>query len=195
MSKKDLKKTDSVIKKRNWTFLVYLDSAPENWRDLLIQRGLQFAVSPLHDKDINPDGSPKKSHYHVIVHYDGPTTYNNVKNLTDEFHCPIPFPIDSPIGMYRYFTHKDNPEKYQYDPKDIRLFNGFDIETCLSSSDILKNIKEIQFLINEKDIHEYSSLLDLLINFDSIDLYYTAVTKSILFNTYLTSRRHRDNIK
>lgn len=29
----------------------------------------------------------------------------------------------SGVGYYRYLTHKDNPEKAQYDDKDIRIFN------------------------------------------------------------------------
>ena len=51
---------------------------------LLIERtapktGLQCAISPLHDKDMNPDNTPKKPHYHVILTYSGPTSYNVVK--------------------------------------------------------------------------------------------------------------------
>lgn len=183
-------KSSSTNKKRYWTFLLYPESAPADWREILIMKGLQFAVSPLHDKDINPTGEPKKAHYHIILYYNGPTTYNCVKSLTEELNQPIPMAIDSPIGMYRYFTHKDNPEKYQYNSNEITLYNGFDIQTCLSTTDILKCIKIIHTLINEKDITEYSTLLDYLLCTDDTDLYFTACTKSILFNTYLTSRRH-----
>lgn len=183
------------IKKRYWTFILYPESAPDNWLEILQLKGLEFAISPLHDKDINPTGELKKAHYHLILHYNGPTTYSCVKNLTDQLNQPIPQPVESPQGIYRYFTHKDNPDKFQYNSNDIKLYNGFDIETCLSSTDIIKNIKEIQFIINEKNINEYSSLLDYLICHDNNDLYFTACTKSILFNTYLTSRRYRDNIK
>ena len=63
------------VKKRNWTFLVYPESAPADWVSKLQATGLPVAISPLHDKDINPDGELKKAHYHVIVCYSGPT-YN-----------------------------------------------------------------------------------------------------------------------
>lgn len=182
------------IKKRYWAFILYPESAPTEWLEILQQKGMEIAISPLHDSDINPTGEIKKAHYHIILHFNGPTTYNSVLNITKELGQPIPQPIESPQGAYRYFTHKDNPEKYQYSSTDIKLYNGFDIETCLSSTDIIKNIKEIQFIIIEKNITEYSTLLDLLINYDNSDLYFTACNKSILFNTYLTSRRHRDNI-
>ena len=73
-------------KKRYWAFVLYPESAPDNWRDFLQQTGLQVAISPLHDKDIDPTGLPKKSHYHIILCYDGPTTFNNVKsNITETY--------------------------------------------------------------------------------------------------------------
>ena len=115
------------VKKRNWAFVLYPESAPENWRDLLQQTGIQAAISPLHDKDVNPDGEVKKAHYHVIITYNNTTTYNSVKDLTDSLNCPIPQPLEQVRGYYRYLTHKDNPEKYQYDEKDITTINGFDI--------------------------------------------------------------------
>ena len=81
------------VKKNKWAFVLYPESAPENWLEELQFTGLQIAISPLHDKDINPDGEIKKAHYHVILIYDGPTTYNNVKQLTDRLNQPIPQPL------------------------------------------------------------------------------------------------------
>ena len=102
------------VKKRYWAFVLYPESAPEEWRQILTETGLECAISPLHDKDINPDGTPKKAHYHVILCYAGPTTYNCVKTLTESLNQPVPQPIEQVKGYYRYFSHKDNPEKYQY---------------------------------------------------------------------------------
>lgn len=100
---------------RSWAFVVYLDSAPENWKEILQQTGLPFCVSPYHDKDLNPDNTPKKPHYHVICYYENPTTYKNVKtNVCDKINATIPIKLESMRGMYRYHLHLDNPEKYQY---------------------------------------------------------------------------------
>jgi hypothetical protein len=41
------------IKKRLWTIVLYPESAPEDWREIIKQSGIVFAVSPLHDRDIN----------------------------------------------------------------------------------------------------------------------------------------------
>ena len=56
------------LKGRNWAFVMYPESMPDNWYDLLQATGLPFAISPLHDKDLNPDGSQKKAHYHVMTY-------------------------------------------------------------------------------------------------------------------------------
>ena len=126
------------MKKRNWAFVLYPESAPENWKELLQQTGLGIAISPLHNKDINPTGETKKAHYHIILTYDGPTTYNNVRSLTELLGQPIPQPLEQVRGYYRYLTHKDNPEKAQYDEKDIITYNGFNIQDFveLTSSEV-----------------------------------------------------------
>ena len=38
---------------RNWSWIVYPESAPENWRTLLDETGEKWIESPLHDRDIN----------------------------------------------------------------------------------------------------------------------------------------------
>ena len=115
------------VKKRNWAFVLYEERAPNNWKDILQQTGLGIAISPIHNKDINPNGEIKKAHYHIILCYDGPTTFNNVRALTESLGQPIPQPLEQVRGYYRYLTHKDNPEKYQYNESDIITYNGFNI--------------------------------------------------------------------
>ena len=55
------------------TFIVYPESAPENWRSILADKlQVKAIISPLHDKDILDDveQTPKKAHYHVILRFD-----------------------------------------------------------------------------------------------------------------------------
>lgn len=51
---------DKRFKTRAWTFIVYPDSAPDNWRDILDELHIPWVESPLHDKDQNPTGEQKK---------------------------------------------------------------------------------------------------------------------------------------
>ena len=179
------------IKKRNWGFVLYPESAPEDWRDILQLKGLAFAVSPLHDKDINPTGEDKKPHYHIILTYGSPTTYKNVKTITDELNQPIPIPLESVRGYYRYFTHKDNPEKHQYNESGIELFNAFDVTDVMNNFEVFQCMKEIQTVILENEILEYSDLMDFLIINDKMELWNVASSHTLFFNTYITSKRHK----
>lgn len=180
-------------KRRYWAFVLYPESAPENWKEILQQTGLSICISPLHDKDLNPTGEPKKAHYHIILCYSGPTTFNCVKDITDSLNQPIPIALEQVRGYFRYLTHKDNPDKYQYDEKEIQTINDFDIDNYndLSTSQINAIKIEIQKFIIDNDIREYSDLLDILLENDLLNYLDVAQNHTILFNTYLTSRRNK----
>lgn len=183
------------IKKRAWGGVIYPESLPENWLEILQNSGLQIAISPLHDKDINPDGTPKKPHYHIIIIYDGPTTFNNVKTFLEQLNAPNPIPLEQVRGYYRYLIHKDNPEKYQYDETQIKALNGFDFMNYveLTSAEINSIKKEIQKIIIKNHINEYCVLLDFLLDNDLNNYWDVASNHTIFFNTYITSRRHKLN--
>lgn len=180
------------LKKRYWTFLLYPESAPSDWLDKLKISGLLCAISPLHDKDINPTGEPKKPHYHVILVYSGPTTYNSVKRFTESLNSPIPKVLESVRGMYRYFSHMDNPEKYQYDRAEITHINGFNIADLveLTKSEVNEIKMNILKLIREIGIVEYSDLVDFLVDNEMISEYDVTINNTFFFNTYITSRRN-----
>ena len=55
---------------RVWAFEVYPDSADPDWLKYLGESLIHSYVSPLHDKDIDPDGNPKKAHYHIMLMYE-----------------------------------------------------------------------------------------------------------------------------
>lgn len=181
------------VKKRNWAFVLYPESAPKNWRELLAQSGVQCAISPLHDRDKNPTGEPKKPHHHVILVYGNPTTYNNVKAFTNgRLGQTIPQPLEQVQGYYRYLTHEDNPEKAQYSKADIETINGFDIREFveITKSEVIKIKREIQALIRDNGITEYAVLMDVLLDAGEsmADHYEVASNNTLFFKSYLTSR-------
>lgn len=183
------------VKKRNWAMVLYPESAPEDWREQLRLSGLQVAISPLHDKDVNADGEPKKAHHHVILVYGSPTTYNNVKALCDRLNQPIPQPLEQVRGYYRYLTHEDNPEKAQYSKSDIQTLNGFDIREFveLTKSEVTKAKREILQLIRDNGITEYADLIDILMDGGegTADMFDVASNNTLFFKAYLTSQWRR----
>ena len=152
------------IKKRYWAMVLYPESAPVDWRDKLRETGIQCAVSPLHDKDINADNTPKKAHYHIILCYEGPTTFKNVCTLTESLNQPIPQPLEQLRGYYRYLVHKDNPEKYQYDESLITSINGFDVSNYLdlTQNQINAVLTEFTKFIDDNNITEFSDFIRVI---------------------------------
>jgi len=184
------------IKKRNWAFVLYPDSMPEDWQDIITQSGIPCAISPLHDKDKNATGEDKKPHFHVILCYDGPTTYSAVSAFTASLNGTIPQPLESLKGYYRYLTHKDNPEKAQYDETEIVCCNGFNPRDFidLTKSEVLQYIKELQELVRCNQIYEYSDLLDILLDSDMTDHYDVATSHTMLLAKYIDSRRNKQQL-
>lgn len=184
------------VKKRNWTFVLYPESAPKDWQEKLKLSGLMCAVSPLHDKDLNPTGEAKKAHYHILLVYSGPTTYNAVAKFTASLNATIPQALESVRGMYRYFSHKDNPEKYQYDEADITTINGFNINDLveLTKSEVNELKASILGYVRKLCITEYADLVDFLIDNGMLAEYDVVINNTFFFNTYITSRRNSTSV-
>lgn len=114
------------VKARHWAGIVYPESMPENWKDIITASHVPCVMSPLHDKDVNPDGTPKKPHYHIMFCYPNTTTGSSASHILAQLGSSLHAErVMSAVGNYRYLTHRDNPEKAQYSEDDIQSFNGF----------------------------------------------------------------------
>ncbi len=151
---------------RNWTFIVYPESAPVNWRDMLDDLHLQWVESPLHDKDINADGELKKPHWHILVMYEGVKSFDQVKEVTDLLNAPIPQKCAAARALVRYMAHLDNPEKVQYSVSDIKGHGGVDINEMLkpSSAERYQLIREMINYIRDNNITELVDLVAYAMN-------------------------------
>lgn len=186
---------EKKVKKRHWAFVAYPESLPDDWFNLLKQTGLKIAISPLHDRDVNADGTPKKPHYHIMLSYEGPTTYGNVEHFTrGTMNGTIPQPLESPAGMYRYLTHEDNPEKVQYDKADIRTLNGFNIRDFveMSKTEAIKTKREITQYILDNGVKEYADLMLMTMCDDApSDWYDVASSNTLYFTALIRSERYK----
>lgn len=155
-----------IVKGRDWSFIVYPESAPNNWREILNETHMRWVESPLHDKDVNPDGSLKKPHWHVMLSSDGPITLKAVEKIIEPLNVPKPQKVGSAKGLVRYMIHMDNPEKYQYSIDDIVAHNGADIESYfeLTISNKLNLMKDIVAFIYDNEIDNYADFLMFCIN-------------------------------
>ena len=146
---------------RNFATVVYPESAPENWRDILVEQYIPAFISPLHNQDLNPGGELKKEHYHVLLMFDGVKTVEQARAVFDLIGgvgCEI---VQSIRGYARYLCHLDNPEKAQYDPDDVQALFGADYNTVISLiTDKYKSIKEMIAFCHEEGITLYCDLLE-----------------------------------
>ena len=183
------------VKKRAWALVCYPESLPSDYLEFLQSTGLEVAISPLHDKDINPDNTPKKPHFHIIIVYQNPTTFKNVKdNVCDYLNCPIPQPLESVKGYYRYLTHMDNPEKYQYNSQEIITLNGFDISNFvnMTMNEIATYLNIITDYIEQLKITEYRDLILLLKKDEEYRfLVPIAMNKTTFLNAYIKSLKYK----
>lgn len=149
------------VRLRNYATVVYPESAPENWKELLSEQFVPAFISPLHDSDINPNGEPKKPHNHVMTMYDGKKSIDQAREVFDLIGGVGCEPIKSIRGYARYLCHLDNPEKAQYDPSEVICICGADyISTIGLSIDKYKSIAEMIDYVSENDIFAYSDLLE-----------------------------------
>lgn len=145
---------------RNWNVIVYPESAPENWRDILDQEHIKWVESPLHDSDLNPTGELKKAHWHVLLQFDSNKTYEQVKELTDKLNTVTPQKCNSVEGSVRYMAHIDNPEKHQYDKSLIIAHGNIDIQKYfeITLSQKYELIDEMAQFIIQYDVVEFMDL-------------------------------------
>lgn len=187
----DMKNKDD--RTRNWTFVVYPESVPKNWTQLVDEYRVPWVCSPLHDKDVNPDGEIKKAHWHVIMFFSSKKSFEQIKKITDSLKGPKPQRVENAKGMVRYLIHMDNPEKYQYSKSDISVHCGADILKYLTSTggDKLKLIAEMQEWIDENECTEFSVLADYARRERFYDWYDVVVNHSTMFlNAYIRSKRY-----
>ena len=160
MSTKKTSKSAGAGRTRNYATVVYPESAPDNWKDLLTEFFIPAFISPLHDRDINPGGEPKKPHYHVIIMFDSVKTVDQAKAVFEKIGgvgCEV---IASIRGYARYLCHLDNPEKAQYDPEHVTCLCGSDYSgVCSLASDKYKCIKEMLYWCVENNTFAFSDLL------------------------------------
>lgn len=186
----------SDLKKRNWTFVLYDDSCAKDWEEYLISTGVPFSYA-YHDKDMTEIGEPKKPHTHVLICFDGPTTYNTMQDHAKRVGAAndVVQPVGSVRGIVRYFCHKDNPDKYQYAEDIIQCRNGFDpkdyFNLTVSQAKAFK--RKVTNFIRDNEIEEYAELIDILMDSEEDDMYDIASQNTFFFTQYIKSRRNSKN--
>lgn len=191
------KKKKEDLRSRTWTIIVYPDSAPKNWREMLDDTRIAWVESPLHDKDVNPDGTIKKPHWHIVLMFGSNKSYSQIKEIDDMLHgAEEPQKVHNLKGAIRYLIHFDNPEKYQYKREDIKCHGGADVEQYfeLSSASRERILWDIMQFIRDEKITSYSAFIGYCQDTDNREWfsiatrYYTLAIRTLLDSIYQDNR-------
>lgn len=148
---------------RNWTILVYEDSAPENWREIIAGLHIPAFISPYHDRDVRADGEPKKPHWHVVLCFKGKKSIQQIQAISDQLsgvkviweECAV----GDLSGMVRYLVHFDDGDKAQYEVNDIVALGGADVLAHFANaSDVDECVGEMMDWLNEQGITSFAAL-------------------------------------
>lgn len=181
---------------RIFATVIYPESAPENFKDIISDWHIEAFLSPLHDKDINATGEAKKPHYHLLVKFQGLKSDDQVKKMFEEVNGVGLEKVKSYIGMARYLCHLDNPEKFQYNKSDVFCFGGLDyLETIERSADVLQIIKDMSLFVLENDIFTLSQLFRYAYTEGKDDWIRVLTMKSTLWFTALVKSNQYEKSK
>lgn len=183
---------------RNWTVVIYPESLPDNWREILDSEHIEWIESPLHNSDLNADGTIKKPHYHILLMFGGVKSYDQVLEFIKPLNCPIPIRCHNSRALVRYMAHLDNPEKAQYSISDIIGHGGVDIAELLrpSSSERYSIIRDMIDFVRNNNITEFQDLIDYSYT-NRFDDWFPLLcdNSSFILVNYIKSCRHRSKHK
>lgn len=180
-----------------WTFLFYKESCPTDYLEVLEELHIPFILSPWHDKDINRQtGELKKAHKHGAFFFDSLKSYKQVSELIKDklngsAHVEV---VQSPKGLFDYFTHAETPEKTLYDINDIESGCGFDLDKFLITNNSDDFLTLVIDTIEEHNFLEFNSLVHYA-RTENPKLLSLIMDKTYFFAKYLDSRRYDKNNK
>lgn len=153
----------STKRARVWATIIYPESSEsENWREILTEAAIPAFVSPIHNKDRNPDGTKKKDHYHCMVMLDGVKTKEQMIEFFQKIHGVGAIPIMCTRSYARYLTHMDEDasKKPHYPVEEVEAYGGANYASIITmASDKYTAISEMIDYCDEQSIFCYADLL------------------------------------
>lgn len=156
---------------RAWWGVLYPESAPENWRQMIADDLVETLISPLHDCDTLPDGTPKKPHYHVLISFKNPTTRENAADTMERWGCvvqrhwpkpgePDSFKVKDFRQAARYLCHLDQADKHRYEVSDVQSIGAIDYPSLvMSGTDEDAMLDEIFEAMDDHCLDSFSKLV------------------------------------
>lgn len=183
---------DNKEKAYKWTFLVYPESAPKDWKNILENYCIETAISPLHEpEEKGKEGERKKEHWHILLNLDGQKTYKQIKEIVDVLNGARPEKVISPIGAYEYLIHKNHPDRQQFKNgfDEIEHMNGFDLTDFTRIEDKEESaINQLFNAIESRQLLEFCSVVAYCRE-EQPELLGYLRKNAYFFNSYMRSKK------
>ena len=175
---------------RNFATIAYQESMSLNLLQEIDDLHIKAFVSPLHNKDVNPDFSEKKAHYHILFMFPSVKSENQVREIVNKLGCVGVERVHSLKAYARYLCHLDNPEKAQYSPSDVRSFGGADYSSVIVNANEERTnvVIDIITFCRDYDIYSFADLVDYACANQVDWLEYLSGRGSMFVSQYLKSR-------
>lgn len=181
----------------NYATTIYPESAIENFKDAIANWHVQAFLSPLHDKDVNDDGSRKKAHWHLEVMFRNGRSESAVRELFVSIGgvgCEI---LKDKVAYARYLCHLDEKgKKVLYNLEDVVEFGGADykkvIENCGRSK--FEVYGEIMDYIDTVHCKSYAQLLRYARKFEP-DWFSTLCKNGMVVKDYMRSNNFDEEMR
>lgn len=151
------KNIKNIEKSRNWATIIYDESAPDNWQEILDG----FHVPGYRIKHAE-DG--KKPHWHVMLTFDGVKSAEQMKELFGQIGGVGAENIKSKGGYLLYLTHANTAGKHHYSVNDVVAFGGAipytDAIKGITTNSKYENISEMIAWINKSDCLSFADLVE-----------------------------------
>lgn len=177
-----------------YAFIVYPDSVPEGWMDILNAEHVNLMISPLHQPDSEKakgeHGAERKEHYHVMVLYDSLKSKEQALEIATKVNGSGVIRIASMRGYARYLTHLDDKNKQQW-PADVQPIIFGDInywEIISSPADTQVVLGEIIQFIRRNGILSFAVLSDYALQYNQSWFDVLSCKRTLFLKEYLKSR-------
>lgn len=176
---------------RNFVFISWAESMPDNWRDFILATGIPWYCA-LHDHDVNDDGSIKKPHYHHVIRNPDQIYVGQIVSFMKALGCNMrpekPINVSSAV---QYLVHLNHTDKYQYPIESIEVFNGATLNDFFYSDNrsVRSDVGTLVEFCERLDIVEFADLVNEIFTGGIDERYFDVLNSHIaFFNCYLRSR-------
>lgn len=154
------------IRSRKWTLTIHEndDALQEVIRELKGQENgnIDPKIAFIqHNEDVDENGELKLNHYHVVLEYENARAFESIQKTFKGAHIEKCANMNASI---QYLTHKNHPNKHQYDFNEITTNDTKWLETSYNAI-IVKNDLLIQTELMERIFNgTYNTFYDILVS-------------------------------